>query len=212
MEKRKAQPGSDELLRFLAPVYFFGLPGAGKSHCGRLAEQELGYHFHDGDAWLPEDLKASLARGEGFTPEQRDRYAEAIVEQIAEAKAVEAAARCEAARPIAIAQATFKRRHRNMIRAVHPDLVFVWVQSGEQARLTRLRERNHLVDEELGVRMARDFEPPQDGEECLVLQNGVGEDPESEADLVQRLRGLLQYRHPPSEALPEMEQPLQCLN
>ena len=36
--------------------------------------QDLGYLFHDGDGWLPMDLRQSLRQGRGFTEEQRDRF------------------------------------------------------------------------------------------------------------------------------------------
>ncbi|CAE7368735.1 unnamed protein product [Symbiodinium natans] len=154
-------------------LFFFGLPGVGKTHCGEVLHQHFGYDFHDGDSWLPEDLKESLASGHGFTDEQRDRFAEEISRRISQVKA-------EAARPVAIAQATFKRRHRDLLRRAHPDLVFVWVQAGETSRVRRLRERDNVVDVALGSRMARDFEPPVD-EKHVVLVNDLDDEPVEDA-------------------------------
>merc|ERR1719210_585727 len=122
------------------PLFFFGLPGCGKTHCGELVAAELGYVFHDGDHWLPDDLRASLARKEGFTDEQRGRYAQEVADRMAEVRTKEAlAARdCSLARPLAVAQAMFKRRYRDVIRAAHPDVLFVHVRADEELRLERL--------------------------------------------------------------------------
>mmetsp|Transcript_14100 Transcript_14100/g.26358 ORF Transcript_14100/g.26358 Transcript_14100/m.26358 type:complete len:195 (+) Transcript_14100:48-632(+) len=160
-------------------VYFFGLPGAGKTHCGEVLKQSFGYDFHDADGWLPQDLKDSLSRGKGFTEEQRDRYAEEISKRISEVKQSEARLAREEnrpARPLAIAQATFKQRHRDLIRRVHPDLVFVWVQANENSRVRRLRDREGVVDVALGCRMARDFEAPSQ-EPHVVLVNDMDDEP-----------------------------------
>mmetsp|Transcript_38187 Transcript_38187/g.75726 ORF Transcript_38187/g.75726 Transcript_38187/m.75726 type:complete len:197 (+) Transcript_38187:52-642(+) len=165
-------------------LFFFGLPGAGKSFCGRLMEREFGYRFHEGDAWLPEDLRASLRRGQGFTPEQRDRFAAAIADRIDEAKLSEL--RSLTPRPLAVAQAVFKRRHRDIIRKRHPEAKFVWVRS-DDVRFERLAARGNLVDVDLGRRMASDFEPPSEDEVLHVIDNGGGTD---EALLLQQVRDL----------------------
>ena len=164
-------------------LFFFGLPGVGKTHCGQVLRQCFGYSFHDGDSWLPADLKDSLQRGHGFTDEQRDRFAEEISCCISKAKVAEAQQAAEegrAARPVAIAQATFKQRHRDLIRKAHPDMVFVWVQAAEKSRMRRLRERDSVVDVALGGRMASDFEPPVD-ETHVVLVNDLDDEPVEDA-------------------------------
>eukprot|EP00425_Heterocapsa_triquetra_P027233 CAMPEP_0195113614 /NCGR_PEP_ID=MMETSP0448-20130528/103149_1 /TAXON_ID=66468 /ORGANISM="Heterocapsa triquestra, Strain CCMP 448" /LENGTH=202 /DNA_ID=CAMNT_0040150575 /DNA_START=1 /DNA_END=609 /DNA_ORIENTATION=- len=161
-------------------LFFFGLPGAGKTHCGQLAARAMGYRFCDGDHWLPDDLRASLARGEGFTPTQRDRLATNVATRISHVRAAEGAAVAHGsrARPLAVAQATFKRRHRDMIRSAHPDVVFVWVRAAGGARQARLSAGQNLVDTDLGRRMALDFEPPTDDEHAAVavIDNGKGAD------------------------------------
>lgn len=154
-------------------LYVFGLPGAGKTFLGKVLEREVGYRFLEGDTWLPEDLRASLRRGEGFTPEQRDRFAQVIAERIQEARCQESE-RATKARPLAVAQATFKRRHRDMIRRFHSDVQFVWVQCEEETRLSRLSLGGNLVDVDLGRRMALDFEPPDADERVISLRNDEG--------------------------------------
>ena len=177
-------------------LFFFGLPGVGKTHCGEVLRQGFGYDFHDGDSWLPDDLKESLARGHGFTDEQRDRYAEEIARRISEVKEAEAqlsSSEGRAARPIAIAQATFKQRHRDLIRRAHPDLVFVWVQAAENSRMRRLRERDSVVDVALGRRMTQDFEEPL-GEKHVVLVNDLDDEPVEDAFRQMLRRAMMSRR------------------
>ncbi|CAJ1394553.1 unnamed protein product [Effrenium voratum] len=157
----------------LPDLYFFGLPGVGKSFCGE-ALQDLGYLFHDGDGWLPMDLRQSLREGRGFTEEQRDRFVQDIIERIGAVKTEEAAAAAaenRPARPLCVAQATFKQRHRDQLRAAHPSLQMVWVQADEEQRWARLRSRVGGVDEVLGRQMAADFELPTEAERHVVFCN-----------------------------------------
>ena len=58
--------------------YLFGLPATGKSHIGRMLENN-GFQYYDADKWLPMILLESLKQGNGFTPEQRDRYYESYM-------------------------------------------------------------------------------------------------------------------------------------
>ncbi len=38
----------------------------GKTFCGESLERDFGYCFHDGDQWLPEDLRETLKQGESW--------------------------------------------------------------------------------------------------------------------------------------------------
>ena len=51
-------------------IYLFGLPGAGKNYVGEVLRDVWGLEFADADEWLLQDMRESLARKEGFTPEQ----------------------------------------------------------------------------------------------------------------------------------------------
>jgi len=154
-------------------VYLFGLPGAGKNYCGELLAAKLGYVFMDGDLWLPEDLSARLRRGEGFTELQREKYVHIIAQRIGEARDSEFATMGAQARPIVVGQATFKRRHRDVIRSAHPHLVFLWIRTDDATRLERLGAGQNRVDVQLGRKMSLDFEPPAAcaDEAVLVVEN-----------------------------------------
>mmetsp|Transcript_67924 Transcript_67924/g.137678 ORF Transcript_67924/g.137678 Transcript_67924/m.137678 type:complete len:202 (-) Transcript_67924:113-718(-) len=181
-------------LTTLPNLYLFGLPGVGKTFCGECLERDLGYSFHDGDQWLPEDLRESLKRGHGFTEEQRDRYVAEIARCIQVAKDMEQqeALRCgRPARPLAVAQATFKRRHRQQIGARHPEFTFVWIQANEEARLQRLAQQGSGVDAQLGRKMKLDFEAPGFEEKHLVFYN----DQDEIEDLQQKSDAFVQNLH-----------------
>ena len=89
--------------------YLFGLPATGKSHIGRMLENKFGFQYYDADKWLPNDLLESLKQGNGFTPEQRDRYYSHICDKITE---IISQNNNKNKVPIVIAQATFKNKHR----------------------------------------------------------------------------------------------------
>ena len=104
---------------------------------------------------------------------------EAIVAGIAAAKEAEAAEAREeqrGLRPLVVAQATFKRRHRERIHKAHPDLSFVWVQAEEDERLERLRERAGVVDVALGRKMLEDFEAPDEERHYIFFNKHTQED------------------------------------
>lgn len=123
-----------------------GPPGAGKSTLGRHLQSANGFRFEDGDHWLPSDMLVTLEKGCTFSHDQRDRFADIIVERLKALKRQEK-------RPLAIAQALLKSRHRALVRAAHPDMLFVraHADSGELCR--RLRQGGNLVDDHLGIKM-----------------------------------------------------------
>ena len=139
-------------------VYLFGLPGAGKNHVGELLRDGWGLEFADADEWLLDDMRDSLARGEGFTPEQRDRYYAEVASRIGALKEV-AVVRGDG-RGLAVAQATFKVQHRELIKAAHTEAQVWWVRADEQERMKRLQLGGNRVDETLGAKMLADFEAP----------------------------------------------------
>ncbi len=150
-------------------IYLFGLPGAGKNFVGEMLRDEWGMQFADADEWLLEDMKQSLARGEGFTPEQRDRYYASVAARIGQLKAAvpEPAADHPGGegflpvRGLAVAQATFKAQHRRLVAAAHPEVQLWWVRAVESDRIDRLQRGGNRVDTELGRKMRADFEAPQ---------------------------------------------------
>eukprot|EP01050_Picozoa_sp_SAG11_P012903 SAG11_NODE_1467_length_4850_cov_7.452957_6_plen_214_part_00 len=161
--------------------------------CGRchseLLASHFGYRFIDADTWLLDDMVASLARHEGFTDAQRDRYYDAVVRRIGEEMLREQQRQVQqkvAPRPLAVAQATFKRRHRALVSARYPKAALWCVVTDEERRLDRLRQGGNRVDASLGKKMAANFEAPLEAEGASTLSN-IGGD----AELVQQIQSLL---------------------
>lgn len=150
-------------------IYLFGLPGAGKNFVGEMLRDEWGMQFADADEWLLDDMKQSLARGEGFTPEQRDRYYASVAARIGQLKAAVTVPSTDhpggisstPTQGLAIAQATFKTQHRRLVAAAHPEVQLWWVRAAESDRMMRLQKGGNRVDTVLGRKMRSEFEAPQ---------------------------------------------------
>jgi len=139
-------------------LFLYGLPGCGKSFVGRKLA-EMGYRFEEGDDWLTGDMRAALGQGEGFTPAQRDAYCERIIERVNALTNEEIYGK---RRPLAVAQAMFKRKHRRRIAEACPQICMMHVKCAEEARLNRLEAREGGIDAALGAKMRKDFEPSAD--------------------------------------------------
>lgn len=148
-------------------LFLYGPPGAGKSWLGTLLAAQHGYRFEEGDAWLTEDMHASLRAGRGFTQEQRDRYAEVVAQHIREVRAVET-------RPLVVAQAMLKRRSRKIIAEAHPALLFVRAAADPCVLASRLRRGGNLVDENLGAWMAAELEVDDMDPVVTATSTGIG--------------------------------------
>lgn len=123
-------------------VFIYGPPGAGKTTACRYLAEKHGFVFADGDAWLPEDMKESLRRKEGFCPEQRDRFTGILIERIGALSG-----------RVAVAQALLMRRHRERVKRAHPGLLFVRAAADDDELRRRLQQGGNLVDDAEGARM-----------------------------------------------------------
>ena len=122
-------------------IYLFGKPGSGKNYVGEQLAAHCGFNFHDADNWLPADLLATLRSGATFSSAQRDRYYGIVCDRTA-ALMSEAVARAGSSAPrIAIAQATFKNRHRELVRARLPSARLCWVKASDASVARRLRRQ-----------------------------------------------------------------------
>ena len=151
----------------MPPSFFlYGLPGCGKSFVGKKLA-EMGYRFEEGDAWLSADMRAALSRGEGFTPSMRDAYCDRCIERI---NAITDEEIHGQRRPLAVAQAMFKRKHRRRIHEKCPQISFIQVKCAEEERIKRLEARTEGIDAELGMKMRADFQEGQD----TILRTDAG--------------------------------------
>ena len=152
----------------MPPSFFlYGLPGCGKSYVGKKLA-EMGYRFEEGDDWLSADMRAALDRGEGFTPSMRDAYCDRCIERINTITDEEIHGQ---RRPLAVAQAMFKRKHRRRIHEKCPQISFIQVKCAEEERVRRLAAREEGIDAALGERMKSDF---QEGADTILRTDAGG--------------------------------------
>lgn len=142
-------------------IYLFGLPAAGKNYVGQVLAEEFGFVFYDGDLDLTPEMRAAVRDQVPFTDDMRDRYYTSLVKRIAELR--------RTIPDLAFGQATFKERHRRLIAASFPDVIFVLVQANEAVRMARLRAGNSAVTEEYARLIGSYFDPPQ--HDHVVIEN-----------------------------------------
>jgi len=133
-------------------IYLFGLPAAGKNYVGQLLADEFGYTFYDGDRDLTEEMRVAVREERPFTDAMRDRFYGRLVHRIAQLRRDYA--------NLAFGQATFKERHRALIAAAFPDVVFVLVEASEAVRTARLAAGGNPVTVDYARQIAAFFEPP----------------------------------------------------
>ena len=160
-------------------LYLFGLPAAGKNYVGRVLAEAFGYTFYDGDLDLTPEMRDAVREERPFTDTMRDRYYAVLVERIADLRAEHPA--------LAFCQATFKERHRRLIAAAFPDVVFVLVAADEATRLARLAGGNNPVTVAYARQIAAFFEPPTHPHHVIVNEGGRAEVVAQLADLLARL-------------------------
>jgi gluconate kinase len=134
-------------------IYLFGLPAAGKNYVGQALAEEFGYTFYDGDLDLTPEMRDAVREERPFTDAMRDRFYAALIERIAELRRDHP--------NLAFCQATFKERHRRLIAAAFPDVIFALVEAEEDVRMGRLARGGNPVTVEYARRIAAFFEPPQ---------------------------------------------------
>jgi gluconate kinase len=145
-------------------IYLFGLPAAGKNYVGEVLAEEFGFYFHDADCDLTADMLEAIWLGQPFTEVMRDRFYDVVIKRLEELTA--------AHENVAIAQATFKEKHRQRILQRFPGAIMVLVEADERIRLERLRQANNLITVEYARQIAGFYEPP--GHPVVVIQNNDG--------------------------------------
>jgi gluconate kinase len=160
-------------------IYLFGLPAAGKNYVGEVLAEEFGFHFHDADCDLTAEMHEAIRLGQSFTEAMRDRFYDVVIERIEELTVTH--------ENVAVAQATFKEKHRNRILERFPQALMVLVEADEAVRIERLQRGNNLITADYARQIAKHYEPPTC--DCVVLENNDGREA-----VVKRLADLLKLR------------------
>jgi gluconokinase len=146
-------------------VFLFGLAGAGKTFCGRLIAERLGYFCYDLDADSTPKMKQAIAEGRPFTDEMRDEFFAIVCQRIE-------ALRKEHPK-IIVMQAAYKERHRVLVSSLSDEMEMVWVDAPDALIVERLLGRGDAVSAEYADRIRANFEPPKG--QCKRLLNDVSD-------------------------------------
>lgn len=158
-------------------IYLFGLPAAGKNYVGQALADEFGYTFYDGDLDLTPEMRDAVRDERPFTDAMRDRFYTVLIARIARLR--------RDCADLAFSQATFKERHRRLVAAAFPDVVFVLVEASEAVRLARLAAGHNPVTVDYARQIAAFFEPPVHPH-YIIRNEGDRE------DVLRQLAGLLE--------------------
>jgi len=132
---------------------FFGLPGAGKTYCSKIAEKYYGYELYDGDNDLTPEMQKAIQAQDSISDDMRDIFFENLIES---AKSL-----LKRYEKIIIHQTFIKEKYRNQFLKEIPGAKFVLVEADLKTREKRLRERKEYpLDEEYARKMTLIFERP----------------------------------------------------
>ncbi len=145
----------------------FGLSGAGKNYVGRILRDDYGFFFHDADADLTPKMQDAINRQAIISESVRDAFFDKVVERIGQLRSRES--------KLAVSQAIYKEKHRELILKNFPDAQFIWVQAPLDVIAARLGRR---IDNPATLAYAEKilaiFEPP--GIRHFVIDNRGGKE------------------------------------
>jgi gluconokinase len=139
-----------------------GVTGCGKTEVGCALAARLGAVFVEGDRLHPPENIARMSAGTPLTDEFRAGWLDRIGEEIA-------AERARGRRVVAGCSA-LKRKYRDRLRRLNPDLVFLHLVIDRATSLSRVGARKgHFMPASLVDSQFADLEPPGDDEAALAV-------------------------------------------
>jgi carbohydrate kinase (thermoresistant glucokinase family) len=160
-------------------VVVMGVSGCGKTTVGRLLAQHLGVPFIEGDELHPARNVELMASGIALTDEDRAGWLDAVAAELAR-RPEGAVASCSALR----------RRYRDRLRRVVPELRFVHLRGDRAVLEERLAQRRgHYMPPSLLQSQLQTLERPSAEEQPLELD--ITESPEALARRAAQSLGAL---------------------
>jgi gluconate kinase len=143
----------------------FGLPGAGKTYTGKIAEKFFGYHLYEGDQDMSNAYKKAVME-ETMTDALRQDFFDRLIENIGKLQEDN----------IIVAQTFIKEKFRKQFLKAFPNAKFILVQASDDIREKRLLHLNRFaLSLEKWRRMENIFEKPGIHHETID-NNKEGED------------------------------------
>jgi carbohydrate kinase (thermoresistant glucokinase family) len=146
---------------------FFGKSCAGKSYVAGFMAAHLKLSFLEGDAFLTAAMKHCIDSGQPFTDDVRDEYYRELGSIVRAHLASHAG--------VVVAHAFFRRRHRELFRALFPGVRFVFVDAPERHIEHRATHRRQHAVTQAGyvAKINTMFEAPHD--EAVVVYENIHE-------------------------------------
>ena len=143
-------------------LYLYGMPGAGKNYIGEVLKKKYDFFFQDADQYLTKEMKEKLKNGQHFTIKEVEYYHEIIAYKLIQLKLKY--------KNIVISQASLFQKHRNIVKALNPEIVFVHVSASMETILERIQKRKGYVTEQYAKDLRQYL---QIGEEDFEIQNDL---------------------------------------
>jgi gluconokinase len=141
-------------------VVVMGVSGCGKSTVGGLLAECLGVPYTDADDFHPPANVEKMSAGEPLTDADRAPWLDALADWIVEHRERGAVISCSA----------LKRRYRDRLRAVAPELFFLHLDGSPQLIASRMAARmNHFMPPDLLRSQFETLEPLQPDEAGAVI-------------------------------------------
>lgn len=152
-------------------VMVMGVSGSGKSTVGELLAQRLEVQYADGDDFHSEASRAKLEAGVPLTDEDRWPWLNSIGRWLSRREATGAVVTCSA----------LKRQHRDVIRALVPDVELLYCEGSLELITERVANRSdHLMPASLLESQFQELEPTDDDERAVT--ENVAQAPEAIVD------------------------------
>jgi gluconate kinase len=143
----------------------FGLPGAGKTYTGKIAEKYFGYHLYDGDQDLTPEMQDAIDTQSVITDEMRDVFFSSLIQSV---KRLEGKYN-----KLVVSQTFIKEKYREQFQKTFPQAKFILIVADQKLRETRIQNRKEY---DLAVNYARKmtdiFGVPQITHETLYNNEG----------------------------------------
>ena len=162
---------NDKRMLFLPPTtYVFGRAGAGKGYVGEILARRGGGYCYDLDQDLTEEYSQAILEKRLFTDGMRDRFFAVVCRRIAELQEIHP--------KLILTQATYKARHRELLRTAYPSMLFCYVTAPVHLIVERLsRHPRGAITAEYAERMAEGFEDPYSRNETVIgIENDADEE------------------------------------
>jgi gluconokinase len=140
-------------------LFLFGLAGAGKTFCGTLLAERLGYYCYDLDADCTPAMREAIAQGLPFSDAMRDEFFAIVCERIAELHVKHPR--------MIVMQAAYKQRHRDLVKGHFPELEMVWIDAPDELICDRLQARGDAVNADYATTIRSNFEAPSAGKRLI---------------------------------------------